>query len=81
MFRWWVDEAEIIATLRVAYPRRVSALNQRMRTGEFRSGTRTAVRAVRGLGSAAVVDFTRSTQGEWREIRFAGTMPSLSSAP
>ena len=32
--RGWVDEAEIVATCRVAYPEAVSALNRRMRAGD-----------------------------------------------
>ena len=36
LVRNWAEEAEIIATCRVAYPETVSALNRRMRSGDVR---------------------------------------------
>lgn len=33
--REWVDEAEVVATCRVAYPEAVSALSRRMRAGDL----------------------------------------------
>ena len=35
LVRNWAEDAEIIATCRVAYPETVSALNRRMRSGDF----------------------------------------------
>ncbi len=36
--RRWAEEAEIIATCRVAYPEMISALNRRFRTGDLAKG-------------------------------------------
>ena len=35
LVRTWVEEAEIIATCRVAYPEMISALSKRFRTGDL----------------------------------------------
>jgi uncharacterized protein len=35
LVRNWAEEAEIIATCRVAYPEMISALNRRLRTGDL----------------------------------------------
>ncbi len=35
LVRSWADEAEIIATCRVAYPEMIAALNRRLRTGDL----------------------------------------------
>ena len=46
--REWVDEAEVVAACRVAYPEAVSALNRRMRAGDLsKSGYGVAFRAFR----------------------------------
>jgi predicted nucleic acid-binding protein len=46
--REWVDEAEVVAACRVAYPEAVSALNRRMRAGDLsRSAYGLASRALR----------------------------------
>ena len=63
--RGWVDEAEIVATCRVAYPEAVSALNRRMRAGDIpKAGFGTAVRALRrDWDRLAVVDFDEINAG------------------
>ena len=63
--RWWVDEAEIVATCRVAYPEAVSALNRRMRAGDIpKAGYGNAVRALRrDWDRLAVVDFDEIDAG------------------
>ncbi len=38
LVRRWTDEAEIVATCRVAYPEMISALNRRFRTGDLAKG-------------------------------------------
>ena len=46
--REWIDEAEVVAACRVAYPEAVSALNRRMRAGDLsKSGYGIAFRALR----------------------------------
>ena len=35
LVRSWIDEAEIVATCRIAYPEMISALNRRFRTGDL----------------------------------------------
>mgnify|MGYP001447644006 CR=1 FL=1 len=35
LVRGWAEEAEILATCRVAYPEMISALNRRFRTGDL----------------------------------------------
>ena len=38
LVRGWAEEAEILATCRVAYPEMISALNRRFRTGDLARG-------------------------------------------
>jgi uncharacterized protein len=38
LVRNWTDEAEIVATCRVAYPEMIFALNRRFRTGDLAKG-------------------------------------------
>jgi len=38
LVRGWAEEAEILATCRVAYPEMISALNRRLRTGDLAKG-------------------------------------------
>lgn len=38
LVRTWVEEAEIVATCRVAYPEMISALNRRFRAGDLSKG-------------------------------------------
>ncbi len=38
LVRGWAQEAEILATCRVAYPEMISALNRRFRTGDLSKG-------------------------------------------
>lgn len=63
--RGWVDEAEIVATCRVAYPEAVSALNRRHRAGDIAKGSYgVAVRALRSdWERLAVVDFDEIDAG------------------
>ena len=63
--RRWVDDAEIVATCRVAYPEAVSALNRRMRTGDIsKKAYGTATRALRqDWVRLAIVDFREIDAG------------------
>lgn len=67
--RRWVDEAEIIATCRVAYPEAVSALNRRLRAGDIsKNAYGTAIRALRQDWSRlAIVDFREIDAGRLAE--------------
>jgi len=63
--REWVDEAEVVAACRVAYPESVSALNRRMRAGDLsKNGYGVAFRALRrDWDRLAVVDFREIEAG------------------
>jgi uncharacterized protein len=63
--REWVDEAEIVAACRVAYPEAVSALSRRHRAGDIATGAfRSILRALRrDWGRLAVVDFDELEAG------------------
>ena len=63
--REWVDEAEVVAACRVAYPEAVSALSRRMRAGDLsKSGYGVAFRALRrDWDRLAVVDFREVEAG------------------
>ena len=63
--REWVDEAEVVAVCRVAYPEAVSALNRRMRAGDIaRKAYGAASRALRrDWERLAVVDFREIEAG------------------
>jgi uncharacterized protein len=63
--RGWVDEAEIVAACRVAYPEAVSAVSRRHRTGDIATGAfRSTLRALRrDWGRLAVVDFDEIEAG------------------
>jgi len=63
--REWVDEAEVVAVCRVAYPEAVSALSRRMRAGDLpKSGYGVASRALRrDWDRLAVVDFREVEAG------------------
>lgn len=63
--RGWVDEAEIVATCRVAYPEAVAALCRRHRAGDLaRQAYAATVGALRrDWGRLAVVDFDEFDAG------------------
>jgi len=69
-----VDEAEIVAACRVAYPEAVSALNRRMRAGDLSKGAYgIASRALRrDWDRLAVVDFREVEAGRLARIRPSG---------
>ena len=63
--REWVDEAEVVAACRVAYPEVVSTLSRRMRAGDLsKSAYGVAFRALRrDWDRLAVVDFREIEAG------------------
>ena len=63
--REWVDEAEVVAACRVAYPEAVSALSRRMRAGDLpKRAYGVASRALRrDWDRLAVVDFREIEAG------------------
>jgi len=63
--RRWADEAEIIATCRVAYPEAVSALNRRKRAGDMTKNIfGIAMKALRrDWDRLAIVDFREIDAG------------------
>jgi uncharacterized protein len=61
----WVEEAEIIATCRVAYPEMISALNRRFRNGDLtkRNYDLIMTQFAEEWGRCAVIDFDEITAG------------------
>ena len=65
LVRAWVEEAEIIATCRVAYPEMMSALNRRFKAGDIeKQGYNMLVKAFSGEWQRfAVIDFDEIAAG------------------
>lgn len=65
LVRAWVEEAEIVATCRVAYPEMMSALNRRFKAGDLeKQDYTTLVKVFSGEWQRfAVVDFDEVTAG------------------
>jgi len=64
--RRWVEEAEIVATCRVAYPEMISAVSRRFRAGDIsrRALARLLDRFIDEWRYFAVVDFDETAAGE-----------------
>jgi len=67
--REWVEDAEIIATCRVAYPETISALNRRFRNGDLsKSEYRLLIaRFSKEWDSFAIIDFDEIEAGRLAE--------------
>lgn len=65
LVRAWAEEAEIIATCRVAYPEMMSALNRRFKAGDLeKQGYNALVKAFSGEWQRfAVIDFDEIAAG------------------
>ncbi|MGD0308867.1 MAG: type II toxin-antitoxin system VapC family toxin [Acidobacteriota bacterium] len=69
LVRGWSEEAEILATCRVAYPEMISALNRRFRAGELEKGDydRLMIIFASEWGHFAVIDFDEFEAGRLAE--------------
>ena len=70
LVRSWAEEAEILATCRVAYPEMISALNRRFRTGDPAKGDYHSI--VKTFGEEwrhfVVIDFDEIAAGHLAEL-------------
>ena len=69
LVRGWAEEAEILATCRVAYPEMISALNRRFRTGDLSKAdySRLVRTFAREWQHFAVIDFDEIEAGRLAE--------------